>query len=142
VKPKFVASGNFLALLVLVAVFLLITLRCSPAEAADYDDHDSRRPWLYKGEVAWQMLNVVDAAQTMSLDHRCMHETNDLMGRHPSDFQVALWMTGFAVGFHYGYGWLSERDPRLAKAFAIVATLTKGYVVASNHRLLRDGCPP
>jgi len=86
-------------------------------------------------EVVYQMLNILDAAQTAS----CMrkpncHERNPILGKRPSDAAVIGFKTGIGV-LHYGASrWLLKRNPDLAVAFEGITIVVQGVTCGLNFR--------
>jgi len=89
-------------------------------------------------EIPWQVLNVVDAGQTLNLDHTCQYETNPMIGAHPADAEVVAWMLLFGAGYHYLSNYICENHPEGCTPFNVVATVLKGAVVVHNANL--KGC--
>lgn len=88
-----------------------------------------------KREIAYQVLNVIDMAQTLDcLDRNICHETNPLLGRNPSAQKlIAVKAVGGAL--HYAIARaLRDRDPDAAKWFQIISIAVQGGVVAANAR--------
>jgi hypothetical protein len=59
---------------------------------------------LPPAEYAYQALHLVDAAQTFDIkNHAGYHEENKLLGKHPTDSEIAAYMAAEAVV----HGWIS-----------------------------------
>jgi hypothetical protein len=86
-------------------------------------------------EIAFQALNLADAAQTIScLDRNVCHEGNPLFGSNPSTAKVLGIKAGFGV-LHYAVArLLNDRNPRAARIFQIATIAIQGGVVAANLR--------
>jgi hypothetical protein len=91
---------------------------------------------------AWLTLHAVDTVQTFRIaDHpRCYEEgdsiTQRVIGKHPSDGEVAAWSLGSAA-LHLGVTeWLLRTDhPRVAKAWQYVRIGITADAIARNHSI-------
>ena len=107
-------------------------------------------------EKAWQILNVVDAAQTMHVANspECYREvdpvTSRLVGESPSQGEVAAVMTAYALGHYYVTKWMerkaedSDKWADALKAWHFVGITWKSAVIVKNHnngiRPFGSGC--
>jgi len=91
-------------------------------------------------EIAWQVLNAADAAQTCHIVSRGGSEANPLaraiIGRTPScgttvGFKLASGVLHYVIADH-----LRDRDPKAAKVFQIVTLVVQGGVAAANMRFV------
>jgi hypothetical protein len=98
---------------------------------------------------AWLALHAVDTIQTFDAarEPNCYEEgdslTRSLIGRHPSDAEVAAWSVGMA-GLHLGVTELLLRNdhPKLARAWQYVRIGITVDAVARNHSIgIRIGAP-
>lgn len=89
--------------------------------------------------VAWHSLNVVDGYQTIE---RCdnLYEANPLIGKDPSDAEVALFIVGFALLYEGAHRWISENEPDGLKAFEWITLGVKTLVVAHNFQQRSKYC--
>ena len=89
----------------------------------------------------WMALHIADTAQTLQFKHYpCLHETNPVMGEHPSDRTVLLSMAAFAVGYVVVTRFLEEKHPQWVPWWHGAMIAGKALVVANNQRLLNAGC--
>ena len=91
----------------------------------------------------WMALHVADTAQTLQFQHYpCIHETNPVMGRHPSDTTVILSMAAFAVGYVLVSDWIERNAPRYSPYWHGLMIAGKAAVILNNQRLINNGCSP
>ena len=94
---------------------------------------------LDRMEVAWQVLNAVDTAQTLDcLDRNVCREGNPLIsgviGRNPDGAKLIAYKAGAGL-VHYGlYRLIRSRDEKAARVFQIIGLAVQGGVVAANMR--------
>lgn len=119
---------------------------------------------MSKVELTWQVLNVIDAGQTINIARRpdCFREvgfpTQALIGEHPSESKVYATMALYSVAFHYASKWLENKDTRnyqgdynspwhVARVtFNIILISSKLYTVVNNYNVgvkpwSGGGCP-
>jgi hypothetical protein len=140
---------------------LALALTCLTAHADDIDGTDSPRVYrtgFYVGfanrettatEIAWQLLNVVDTAQSVQIakNPTCYNETGQLSllaGSHPSVRGVYLGMGAFAV-LHYviakGINQLVIENPDymvVQRVYQYGNLAFKGYTIENNARIGLD----
>lgn len=114
-------------------------------------------------EIAWQVMHVVDAGQTMHIASApgCYRESNfmtkAIVGEHPSESEVAAVMVGYALLHAWVSRWLDEKNTMNERgeydspwfvantAWHGLGLLTKGATIANNHmiglRPMGSGCP-
>jgi hypothetical protein len=86
-------------------------------------------------EIAFQALNLLDAAQTVScLNRNVCREGNPLFGSNPSTGKVMGIKAGFGVLHYVVARFIHDRDPGAAKIFQIATIAIQGGVVAANLR--------
>ena len=98
---------------------------------------------------AWLALHAVDTAQTFRIagDPACYSEggevTRRLIGRHPSDAEVAAWSLGTAALHLAATDWLLRNDhPRAATVLQYVHIGISASAVANNYSIgIRIGSP-
>ena len=103
----------------------LAALVASPAYADGFKDR----------EIAYQLLNAVDAAQTIDcLKREVCVELNPIYGRDPTPGKIiGVKVVGGVL--HYVIArFIHDRDPKGAKVFQIVTIVVQGGVVAANFR--------
>lgn len=88
-------------------------------------------------EVAYQVLNAADAAQTCHVvgSGRGV-EGNPLLGRNPScgkviGFKIAGGVLHYVLADHF-----RDRDPKAAKVFQIVTLVIQGGIIGANMRFI------
>ena len=93
---------------------------------------------LAKGEAAWQLLHAVDTAQTIHIARapECFYEnaplTRAIIGKHPSEAEVAAIMVGYSMLHQY----VSRRlEGNWLRAFQVVSIANTARNVANNHRI-------
>lgn len=88
-------------------------------------------------EIAFQVLNAADAAQTCHVVGSGKgYELNPILGKYPScgkviGIKVATGLIHYIIADH-----LRDRDPKTAKVFQIVSIVVQGGVVGANMRLV------
>ena len=94
-------------------------------------------PFPVRKEIAFQLLNAVDAAQTIACTKstRC-HEVNPIFGRKPSvekivGIKVATGVIHFAIA-----RFLFKDSPADQDSFEKVSILIQGGIVAANMRIV------
>lgn len=105
---------------------ILAALIAAPAHADGFTNR----------EIAFQVLNAADAAQTCHLTSKGYIEGNPLLGRNPScgkviGFKVAAGLIHYAIADHF-----RDRDPKAAKVFQIVTIVIQGGIVGANMRFV------
>ena len=97
---------------------------------------------LPTSEWVFVAASVADAwTTTEALNYPNVHETNVLLGKHPSDIQVI----GFAAITTLGHMWLihyaqTDKAPRLVVYSLIgLGILIRGYGITSNIQSIHDG---
>ena len=86
-------------------------------------------------EIAFQALNLADAAQTISCVNRSVcREANPIFGANPSAGKVIGIKAGFGAVHYVLARFLNDRNPRAAKIFQIATIAIQGGVVAANLR--------
>jgi len=90
-------------------------------------------------EKVWHGLNVVDGAQTAG---RCrgVVEMNPLLGKNPSDAEVAAFTVGMSALYHYLHKWIAENEPGGLKVFEYVTIGAKILVIGHNANVAREEC--
>ena len=103
--------------------FLIILLFPLPVFA--WDNADTQR------EVAWQLVNVMDWQTTLDIkNHPNLWETNPIMGRHPTDAQINLYMGGMAIAHYY----ISKRlKPKYRKYWQYLTIFGSTSAVVNNY---------
>ena len=88
-------------------------------------------------EIAYQVLNVVDAVQTIScLERGVCHEMNPLLGRNPSSGRVLAFKAA-SGGVHYLVTRLLEAEaPGAVNGWQITTIAIQGGVVAWNMQFI------
>ena len=109
----------------MIRLALLLALIPTPALADGFTNR----------EIAFQVLNAADAAQTCDFLRRgTAHELNPLYGKHPSCAKVVAFKA-IGGGIHYALvSKINETDPELAKWVQIITIAVQGGVVAANLR--------
>lgn len=107
-------------------LLLLAALIATPAHADGFSNR----------EIAYQVLNAADAAQTCHLVARGHIEGNPFLGRKPScgkviGLKIAGGLIHYAIADH-----LRDRDPKAAKVFQIVSLVIQGGIVGANMRFV------
>ena len=115
-----------------------LALIASPATAQVYgpvDTDKQDRKESTKWEVAYQVLNVVDAAQTIDcLNRNVCIEANPLYGRNPSKGKIIGIKLATGVIHWLVFDHIADRNPKAAKIFSKVSVIVQGGVVAANLR--------
>jgi len=86
-------------------------------------------------EVTYQLLNALDAAQTISCMHKAnCHEANPILGKHPSTGTIIGFKAGSAI-LHYTIGryWI-KRNPHEALLFEVGTVAVQGVICGLNFR--------
>ena len=112
-----------------------------PAGLDAFDDRgfsayvNARRKDATRMEITFQVLNVLDAAQTVScLSRQTCAEGNPLYGSHPPAGQVIGIKAGMGVLHWLVFKTLIDRDSNAARWFGRLTVAVQGGVVASNLR--------
>jgi len=90
-----------------------------------------------KWEIAYQALNLIDAAETLDCLHRHVcQEANPLFGKHPSTGRLIG--TKVALGLVQYFVWKRtfDRVPSRALKIAQISAVVQGGVVAANLRFV------
>ena len=110
--------------LLILSVFLA---SCASVPFEDWDRGDTIRQTAFVGLLA------VDAYQTHKLvDDPRYYETNMILGEHPSDGSINLYMVGCAVGHTLVSGLLNSE---WREAWQYVWIGAETYTVGSNYNL-------
>ena len=90
-----------------------------------------------KWEIAYQALNVIDAAQTIYCLEKVKgcYESNPLWGKNPSAKTVVLAKLGFGLTQYYLWNQVRKKNPRMALRAAQVSVALQGAVVGLNARM-------
>lgn len=95
----------------------------------------SARP---ESEWAWQVLHAVDTAQSIHIARapECFYEnaplTRTIVGKHPSEAEVAAIMVGYSLLHTY----LTDRlEGRWLRTYQVVSFINSARNVANNHRI-------
>ncbi|AXK43822.1 hypothetical protein DVR09_15310 (plasmid) [Erythrobacter aureus] len=93
---------------------------------------------FWKREIAYQVLNAVDAAQTIHfLDKGSAHEANPILGKYPSEKKIIGFKLA-AAGAHL-LGSLAFReftDDETTEMFQVVSVGVQGIVVGWNMQFM------
>jgi hypothetical protein len=109
----------------------------------------SLQQFNYGGEAAFQVLHVVDVAQTMrgAASDPCFNEgdpvTRALIGAHPSHVATIAWGLGYGITHYAVYDWLtSHGHPNWAAAWEVASVIDTASVVNHNYQIgIRIGAP-
>lgn len=89
-------------------------------------------------EAAWQALHAVDAAQSIHIarEPECFHEnaplTRAIIGKHPSEAEVAAVM----VGYSFLHAYLTDRlEGRWLRTYQFVSFAATARNVVRNHQI-------
>jgi hypothetical protein len=86
-------------------------------------------------EIAWQLLNVLDAAQTLDCTHRTTcSEANPILGHRPSDGVVIGVKGGMAVLHYLLLRHIAYRNWKTARAAELGTILLQGVIDGLNFR--------
>jgi hypothetical protein len=86
-------------------------------------------------EIAWQLLNVLDAAQTIDCAHKVTcHEANPLFGDRPSDGTVIGIKGGMAIVHLLLMRHIAHRNWKAARAAELGTILVQGVIDGLNFR--------
>lgn len=86
-------------------------------------------------EIAFQVLNAADAAQTCDfLARGKAYELNPILGKHPSCAKVVTFKVTGGAAHYLLVREIEKRDPKLAKIVQIITIGIQGGVVAANLR--------
>ncbi|RVU03256.1 hypothetical protein EOE18_16720 [Novosphingobium umbonatum] len=98
-------------------------------------DQDEQGKLFVKLEAAYQILNALDAAQTISCVHKpnCQ-EGNPIFGRRPSVEKIVLMKAGFGALHYVVAKNLFKEDARTAVSFQVATLLVQGVVCGLNMR--------
>lgn len=106
-------------------VLFALALIATPAHADSFTNR----------EIAYQVLNAVDAAETIDCLHRDVcHEANPLLGRNPSPAKLIAVKAGTGAVHYVVARFLRDRDPEAATLFQFLTIAIQGGVVAANLR--------
>ena len=91
-------------------------------------------------EIAWQSLNAVDAAQTLSIAHDpdCYKETlsDPIIGKHPSPGVVLIWAAGGSALHLVVTDFLVHHtSPDIVRLWQGITIASSGYLVAHNYSI-------
>jgi hypothetical protein len=97
--------------------------------------YDSVRKDATRWEIAYQVLNVVDAAQTIDcLKRKVCVEANPLLGKRPSTEKIVGVKSAVGVIHWFLFTKIRKHDPYKARTMARVSVVLQGSVVAANMR--------
>lgn len=114
-----------LAFLVLLTMLVIGAGQC---HADEWMVGDTKR------EIAWQVINVVDAGQTLDISKRCgeKYELNPILGRCPDSKVIAQYFATAAM-LHFG---VSLALPRRYRAKWQIGTIVvSGAIVLNNYSI-------
>ncbi len=106
-------------------------------QTAQHRAEVAREGWrkIIPYEIAWQLLNVLDAAQTIDCAHKpTCREANPLFGSRPSDGTVIGIKGGMAVVHFLLMRHLAHRNWKTARAAEIGTILVQGVIDGLNFR--------
>ena len=95
-------------------------------------------PAIKRREIAFQMLNLIDGAQTVYCIHiteQC-HEANPVWGRHPSVEKIVGIKLASGVVHYFTTDYLAKHDPKAAAFFQWASIGLQGGVVAWNTKVM------
>lgn len=86
-------------------------------------------------EIVFQVLNVIDTAQTIDCLHRDVcTEGNPLFGKRPSPGKLIAIKGGIGILHWIIFNHVRERDPYAARRMATWSVAIQGGIVAANAR--------
>ena len=160
-KPFVSKILPFLWGVLVIGALCLCYCAAQASEAPTFDDKDELplakanfTSWpetTQVAEVTWQLLNILDTAQTISIARypQCWGEgdtvSEALIGNHPRQEAVYALGTGYGVIHYLATRWLEQRDVRDSEGYPesswwlamlgweTVSLSTKIYVVDSNN---------
>lgn len=113
-------------------IFSLILLLTLPNLAFAWKDDWTKADTTR--EVAWQVLNAVDWAQTLEIARQPekYHERNPILGKHPSVGEVNTYM-GISAVAHVGISYLLPKKYRMYWQYITIGV--SGTCMVSNFNI-------
>lgn len=150
----FTGHGLFTIAALLVILFACLLSGCSAVMPLPESTYETKV--THRTELAWQALNALDTAQTVTIARSpdCLYEDNKMAaaiygGEHPSTSRVLATNVLLAWGHYELGGWLDRRTQAAVDAdsplrglwytskvaFYAVSFLGTGYAVSNNLSL-------
>lgn len=106
-------------------IFLLLSFNLN---AAEWSKEDQQRQLLYT------FVHVLDWAQTLDIVRKAdsFYETNKILGRHPTEKKVNIFMVSTLIGNWFIAKKLGKRN---RKTFQLVSISTLSLVIVRNNYL-------
>ena len=90
-------------------------------------------------EYVWQVGHVLDIYQTFKCAHRkgCREAggASNIIGNHPSDFEIAAWGIGMGAAHYFIAREASEINPWAGRVFEGITIAVKADTVIANWKI-------